>query len=290
MPGFRKTAKKAGRNFRKNLKKRYFSGKGYRNPKLIQMAKDVNMIKGMLNTEKKKIVVTEKEQIDFAQKVNSNKTTTTTGEALYPMRNDVLYSGAYVKNNLIPITRGSGQGEVAGDKMKLVSYHLDARVSFNKGDGTFSWENIRGPAKATIYLVAIKRGIFPMISNSNGATSGIQYDEALLDKFLVPSPFDNTYDANSKRNFEFMKEFTVIAQKNIFMSLDENNDTFGNPQKDRSMGGKLNHHVRLDVGGTDIHTNQLALIVVGNQGEVSTGRTYPYFTLEYEMTTYYVDN
>jgi hypothetical protein len=286
MPGFRKTVKKAGRNFRKNIKKRYFKGKGYKNPKLIQMARDVNMIKGMLNTEKKKIVVSQKDGAHFGQTVDSSKTTTTTGEALYSQRDNVLYSGAYVKNNLLPITRGSGQGEVSGDKMKLVSYHLDARVSFFKGNGAF----IRGPAKATIYLVAIKRGIFPLISNSNGATSGILYDEALLDKFLIPSPFDNTYDANSKRNFEFMKEFTVVAQKDIYMTLNEDNDSLGNPQKDRSMGGKLNHHVRLDAGGTDIHTNQLALIVVANQGKVTGTGSDPFFLLEYEMTSYFVDN
>ena len=55
MPGFKNTARKYGRNVRRNVKKRYFKGKGYKNPKLIQMAKDVNMIKGMLNTEKKKM-------------------------------------------------------------------------------------------------------------------------------------------------------------------------------------------------------------------------------------------
>ena len=39
MPGFKNTARKYGRNVRRNVKKRYFKGKGYKNPKLIQMAK-----------------------------------------------------------------------------------------------------------------------------------------------------------------------------------------------------------------------------------------------------------
>lgn len=282
----RKYARKAARKAGTAAKRRYFRGKGYRKPKIMAMARDISAIQRMLNTEKKKIVSVQKNSIQFAQSVGSDKTTTTTDEALYDQRDNVLRSGAFVNTNLIPITRGSGQGEVAGDKMKLTSYHLDARVAFYKGDGS----GLRNPGKVTIYLVAIKRGIFPLITNSNGATLGINREEALLDKFLIPSPFDNTYDSNSKRNFEFMKEFTVLQKKDVYLTLDENNDSFGQPMKDISCGGSLAHHVRLDAGGTDIHTNQLALIAVANQGTTRAAATNPHFVLEYEMTSYYVDN
>ena len=56
-----KTIKKTGRNIRRWGKRRYFGKKkpAWKNVKLMQVARDVNTLRGMLNTEKKRITTEE---------------------------------------------------------------------------------------------------------------------------------------------------------------------------------------------------------------------------------------
>jgi hypothetical protein len=62
-------ARKVGRV----VKKRYFKGKGYGNPKLGRMTKDIMFLKGIVNAEKKRITISQTAQIGPAQVfANSN--------------------------------------------------------------------------------------------------------------------------------------------------------------------------------------------------------------------------
>ena len=289
---WKKGIKKAGRNVRRWGKRRYFGKKkaSWKNVKLLQVARDVNTLRGMLNTEKKRIVTQQKTPLPFAQYVSSGKTTgSADGEAIYSLRNNASYSGAFCLPDIIgPITRGTGEDQMVGDKMKMVSYHMDVRIRAVPTGSPI----VHSPLKVRVMLVNIKRGYMPLLSSNLGTTSGIEPQEALLTKFFATSAFDSTYDANSPRNFEYMKEFEVIASKNVYIKLEDNelDANVHKPQKQFSFGGKLNHHVRIEKGGDEKHSNQLALIAVADQGSLDDPLDDTHMEIEWQNTIYYVDN
>ena len=101
-----KSAKRFTKKLKKNLKRRYFKGQGYKNPKLVQIARDVMTMKSLLNVEKKTLLIEERTPINFGLLTNSNKTLAVIdGETVYGNRDNVAYSGAYVKTNLTGLHR-----------------------------------------------------------------------------------------------------------------------------------------------------------------------------------------
>lgn len=290
MPGFKKTAKKYGKRVGRNLKKRYFKGKGYKNPKIVQMARDVSALKHLLNVEKKTHLIEERNPIRLGLTVDTSKTTTSIeGEAVYSQRDSVSYSGAYVNTNIIgTLSQGTADGQIVGERAKMVSYHMDYRVKAIRGATTgYSWGKQR--TKVRLFLVMLPRG--DQVLTDDIASTSIQ--EVMLQRFFEPSVFDNTYDG-TRRNIEFMKDFKVLSSKVVTFNHDENND--GNVSGTRhdgiyegKMGGKCDHHIRYN--GTKLIKNQLALIAIPDTGGVTgTGTDVNHYTLEYSMKMYYVDN
>ena len=281
-----KTIKKTGRNIRRWGKRRYFGKKkpAWKNVKLMQVARDVNTLRGMLNTEKKRITTEQKLPLPFAQYVDPSKTTgSSNGEAIYSLRNNASYSGAFCLPDVVgDITRGTGENQMVGDKMKMVSYHMDVRIRAVPTGSPL----IHSPIKVRVMLVNIKRGYMPLLSSATGATSGIEPQEALLTKLLAASAFDSTYDSNSPRNFEYMKEFEVLATKNVYIKLDDDqlDANVHKPQKQFAFGGKLNHHVRIEKGSDEKHSNQLALIALCDQGSLDDPLSDTHMEIEWQNT------
>lgn len=286
---FVRSTKKIAKNVRKNLKKRYFRGKGYKNPKIIQMAKDVSALKHLLNVEKKTLLIEERDPITMGLVVGASKTSTSIdGEAVYANRDNVSYSGAFIKTNLIgTITQGVGDGQMVGERAKLVSFHMDYRVKAIGGTDPYSWGKQR--TKVRIYLVCMPRG-------SQVLTDDISFtnqQEVMLQRFFDPSVFDNTYDG-TRRNIEYMKDFKILGSKVVSFKHDEQTDSTAPQFKfdgiyEGKMGGILNHHIRYN--GANLIKNQLALIAIPDSGGVvATPSTTNHYTLEYSMKLYYVDN
>lgn len=287
---FKRYAKKAIKRGGVAVKKRYFKGKGMSNPKFGQMFQDVQKLKHLLNVEKKTHLIEERDPIAMGLIVDSTKTSATIeGEAIYSQRDNVSRSGAYVNTNIIgTLSQGTADGQIVGERAKIVSYHMDYRVKAVRGQATgYSWGKQR--SKVRLYLVMMPRG--DQVLTDDVTANNEQ--EVLLQRFFEPSVFDNTYDG-TRRNIEFMKDFKVLSSKVITFNHEE--DTDGSTTATRHdgiyegrMGGKCDNHIRYN--GTKLIKNQLAIIAIPDNGGVSGTTTDPnHFTLEYSMKMYYVDN
>lgn len=290
---FKKYAKKQLKRAGGAVKKRYFKGKGYKKPKLTQMFQDVQKLKHLLNVEKKVLTIEERTPIQMGLIVHSSKTLANIeGEAIYAQRDQVMRSGAYINHNIIgTMTQGTANGQIIGERAKIVSFHMDYRVrAIRSADyTTVNWDKQK--TKVRLYLVMMPRG--DQVLTDDFSTTN--REETLLSRFFDPSVFDDTYDG-TRRNIEFMKDFKVLGSKVITFNHDETNDQNSINLRfdgiyEGKMGGKCDHHIRYN--GANLIKNQLAIIAIPDAGEVqgtSLGVNANHYTLEYSMKLYYVDN
>jgi hypothetical protein len=287
---FKQYAKKQLKRGGRAAKGRYFKGKGYQKPKLGQMFKDVQKLKHLLNVEKKVLTIEERTPIDMGLIVHSDKTSSSIeGEAIYAQRDNVMRNGGYINDNIIgTMTQGTANGQIVGERAKIVSYHMDYRVKAIEGtSSSVGWGKAK--TKVRLFLVMMPRG--DQVLTDDFSTTNRQ--ETLLQRFFEPSVFDDTYDG-TRRNIEFMKDFKVLSSKVITFNHDETNDSVATGERydgivEGKMGGKCDHHIRYN--GSNLIKNQLALIAIPDAGEVrATGSHVNRFTLEYSMKMYYVDN
>lgn len=291
----RKYAKKLGKGTSRALGKRYFRGKKatLKNANFKQMASDVAKLKHLLNVEKKVLLRQQQAPQKFGLVVSASKTTAADpAEAVYANRDNVLYSGAYVEPNLIGnIPRGDANGELLGDRCKLVSFHVDYRITALESTHASSstwYPNYGDRVKAKLFLVCIPRAN-QVLTDGLTATN---VQEVLIEKFFSPDAFDSVY-SGKQRNIAHMKDFRVLAKRDITFTFDETNDgndtqTRYNKIREGSMGGKLDMHLRYE--GTDLIKNQIALIAIADHGQIQSDSESNHLTLEYKAQFYYVDN
>lgn len=286
----RKYAKRQVAKAGKFAKKRYFKGKGYSRPKISVMASDINKLKHLLNVEKKTHLIEERSPISMGLIVDSTKTSASIdGEAIYALRDNVNYSGAYVNTNIIgTLSQGTADGQIVGERAKIVSYHMDYRIKSVEGTGVNAgWGKQR--TKVRLYLVLLPRADQVLTDDITAQNQ----QEVMLMRFFEPSVFDATYDG-TRRNIEYMKDFKVLASKVVTFNHDENNDSVVAGQRydgiyEGRMGGKCEHHIRYN--GSKLIKNQLALVAIPDAGNLTgTISDENHFTLEYSMKLYYVDN
>lgn len=253
---WKKTAQRVKKNLKKNIKRRYFRGKGYKNPKLVQMAKDILTLKNMVNAEKKR--VTHQATNEVAQTGTGVTGTNPTNSGMVVIR-DLFYTPPVGSAGTNP------HNTRMGDSIKTCSYHLDFRVKSL---------NTNSPIRGKIYLVRL---------NSKDAQAYNDVHEMVL----TPSVFDGKYDVHSPLNYEEMKNYTIIAQKKVYVSGDS--DTNQIQSKYVSMGGKLGFHQRYETGTNQIDLNELALIYVSDDDSslVGTGKR---LEIQSAGTMYYYDN
>lgn len=285
---FKRTAKKV----EAGLGKRYFKGKkaNFRNANVVQMWKDIQKIKHTLNTEKKTLLIEEREPITMGLTTYATKTSASIdGEAIYAERDSVYRSGAYLQPNLIgTMTQGVADGQIVGERAKIVSYHMDYRIKAIEGTGTsISWGKTK--TKVRLFLVMMPRGDQVLTDG----TTVFNTQETLLSRFCESSVFDDSYDG-TRRNIEFMKDFKVLSSKTVYFNHNEDNDNASAGERhpgiyEGKFGGKCNYHIRYS--GDKLIKNQLAMIAIPDAGAVAGTTTDPnHFTLEYSMKLYYVDN
>lgn len=287
----RKYAKRQVAKAGKFAKKRYFKGKGYSKPKLTTMMSDINKLKHLLNVEKKVLTIEERSPIAIGLTCDATKTSAThDGQVIYTLRDNVDYSGAYVKTNLIgTMTQGTANGQIVGNRAKLVSYHMDYRIRAIEGSNAASPSWGKNRSKVRLFLVLMPRA--DQVLTDDIAFQNQQ--EVMLMRFFTQSVFDYTYDG-TRRNIEYMKDFKVLASRTITFNHDENNDgnvstNDNSPHVEGTIGGKCDHHIRYN--GSNLIKNQLALICIPDSGSVIAAQgEVNHYTLEYSTKIYYVDN
>lgn len=254
MPGWKRTAKRYAKKGVKALKKRYFKGGKVKakNVKLVQIAKDVSVLKSMVNAEKKRIDEPNELAYEVAQ-----------------IGTGLNSSGFMVKRNLFEVPTGLGHREKNGNSIKAHSYHIDFRAR----------------AMNTVQSLRLKVMLVLAKEPQNLTTS-----DDIISKLLKPSAFNDKYDILSPRNYENMNDFRIIASKNIYLKADtEPNQT---DSRIFSMGGTLGFHQRTkEVAGayTNYDTNELILVALAERGDINAPQ-YDFVRLEFTGTLYFYDN
>lgn len=103
--------KKVAKNVKRAAKRRYFKGGKYRKPNIVTMAKDISLLRGMLNSEKKQYTVGSTSSWYKVGQVDGNA------------------SGHFIVGftpNQIP--QGTASDERVGRQVKLTSFHIDLQL------------------------------------------------------------------------------------------------------------------------------------------------------------------
>jgi len=226
----RKYVKKQVKRAGKYVKKRYFKGKGYSNPKISTIARDVMRLKSIVNSEK--------------QNAESTSTAThTLGQ----------FNGATTGFNsfaLMPtIAQGVGEDQRKGDSIKVCSWCLKIQA-FNYGPDTVNDVNYK------FYVVT------QPVNPVGAATAGFQ--------FLEANPFSGVIDSNSNRNYQHYKDFRVLGViSGKLKAMDDPSSTSARTNN-HTLARKQEFHIRYQKGTTTIMNNDIYLIAVASDGDIAT--------------------
>lgn len=216
---------------KKAIKKRYTTKGGSAN--YAQIAKDVMMLKNMVNAEKKNADITDTTQYGFAQ-------------------NNGLASGA-IQFSIVPtMAQGIGEDNRIGDSVKVVSMVFQAEVSTNS---FFTLQDTR----YKIYIVRQN-------ANPNGATLAIT-------DFLEPNVFSGVVDYNSNRNYQHYTDFQVLGVINGKLGQNQNDSLNQVRKNQHKIARKVDFHIRYEKGTNNIIQNQIYMFAVADSGDRAAGGT-----------------
>nr|WAE42348.1 MAG: capsid protein [Cressdnaviricota sp.] len=255
-------AKKTYNKAKKVVKKRYFSGKGYSKPKMVQMAKDVSMLKGLVNAEKKRYIINSTTPLLVAQ-LNGNSS----GNAIL---------------DVTPIpTEGVTYSTRNGASIKLHSALFRFQI--------YQQVNRISPMKLKFYLFYVKG-----LPQSTGSMNLL-----VANPFI--SGAINDYNSNRNVDFfgeyQIIKTWTVsLKDENV-----ANDTTIKEIQIPIKFNKGKGHHIRFNGDNNSVANGQIALFMVGDSGNisavtVSTITPVPITGLltgcniNYNFTYYYYDN
>lgn len=224
----RKVARKAYGAVKTAVKKRYTTKSGGANYK--QIAKDVMMLKSMVNAEKKNADLTDTTQYAFAQNLGA-------------------LSGAYTSSIIPTMAQGIGEDNRIGDSVKICSYVFQAEVETN------SFNTIQD-TKYKLYLVR----------QPTNPVSGV----TVRDNFLEPNVFSGVVDYNSNRNYQNFKDFVILGVINGKLTQNSNDSVGQVKKNQHKIARKAEFHVRYDKGTNNILNNNIHLIAVADSGDVGS--------------------
>jgi len=233
---FKKVARRVGKKIYKAAKKRYVK-KGMPNVKNIY--KDVQMLKHLVNIEKKRSDITVSTPTAVAQTFG------------------VGVSGAYAAVIAPTILEGVAQGQRIGLSIKCVSACLD--IQFVQ-------------QSATLNNLKLKWWIVTRPDNSSGFSAPTS-----IAQFFEVNPFSGVNDYYSARDPEYFTAFRVI--KCGVVSLHQDQVTSGSAIVQKKVPLKFNHHLKYNTDGSTTTTkNQMYLFVTCSGGDLgtATGATIQY--------------
>lgn len=244
------------------IKRRYFKGKGYRNPKLGRMARDVMMLKRLVNAEKKRVNVNTLSGTLSVGQVNGNT------------------SGCYYEDMTCAPAVGTAYNQRTGNSIKWQASHF-----------AFQFKHMA----STEQKVRLKIQFWRAVAQTTSAS-------AVEGQILTANPFvtgGSVYDYYSDRNPDYFKCFRLIRTK--YVTLDQDDLTSQAVIKSVVFGIKWNHHVNWNVSGSNSE-GQVIMSIVADSGNKSTNTTCTLTNgvpvqgtntgvqFNYNVTHYYTDN
>lgn len=214
----------------------------------MRLYKEVAALKRMVNAEKQNAQTTITTQYDVAQFDAGG------------------VDGLLSLNPLPIISQGIGEDNRKGDSIKICSFCLDINIQTNAF-------NTLQDTRYKIYLLR-------QPTNPIGSVA-VPYN------FLEPNPFSGVVDFYSPRNYQHFKDFVVLGTISGVLRPNTNNSTGQYRSNTHKLARKCNFHIRYNKGTNDVLNNQLTLLVVASEGDISTNNN---LKMQYAMKVYYYDN
>lgn len=234
--------KRVSRFVRKTVKKNYGT---FAKPKLSNIAKDISMLKHLVNVEKKKTDVTLSTPTGIGQFQQTSLATT----------------GCFVQRLTPTIAQGVASNQRTGNSLKLVS----AMVNMNFVQQTSNADSM----KLKWYIINVPEEDMGLSDVEN--------------KFFEENPFSGVIDYNSSRDPEYFTQFKVVRTGNVYLKADPTHLT-PSSNANVKCPLRLNHHLKYNANDTEVSTkNQFYLYIIADRGDINanTGATIQYNTRWY---------
>lgn len=229
----RKIVSKGVKVLGRKIRGRYFKGKGFMNPNMDQIAKDVMTLKGIVNAEKKNVDSADATSYNFAQ-------------------NNGAFTGSNVLNILPNIAQGTTEDTRNGDSIKLNS----AMIQFE----------ITGPTYADqVRDMHYKILIIKLLDPTRESTTNL-----ILTGMFENNTFSNVIDYNSNRNYQKFDHFQILATRKGVVKLTPNDKATSAHTKQIKIPLKLGFHVRYDKGTTNVLRNGIYAVFLADTGDTTT--------------------
>lgn len=231
-PRVRRFVKKAARTVVKAAKKRYVSKSGL--PKVSQIARDVLLLKRMVNAEKKQ----------WNQTVGAQPVGQVDGNA----------SGFYALDLTPKPDQGTTSVTRNGNSIKWHSTHIALQIA-----GMTS--NIEA-VKLQFLVIKVKGDVYP--TPANAVPFLFNYDP-----FALLGGSAAIHDMFSPRNTQYFKDFQILQRKTFYKKADTISGMRG--VTTGSIGFKLkNHHVKfVQDGSTSVADGQIFLLCFASNGNIN---------------------
>lgn len=260
----RKYAKKA----KKAVKRRYFKGGKYRKPNIYRMARDLSLVRGMLNSEKK------------IYSIDSGE-----GNS-YPLGQvNVNSSGHFIVGFTPNLIQGTQNNERVGSQVKFTSFHLDLQL----------WSQASAISGNKFVLE-----IWNIDGQYDGTLSNFMSDVYTPNVFTTGGI--SVYDLTSNRNVDNFKNYKCVYRKRLYLPPEDQSGQVS--MRTFQLGhryGKQGHMVRWVSPNSPTVTSGYQVLVIradqGNAGAsttsiagIPTQQPYTGAWVKYNMTHYYIDN
>lgn len=262
-------------SYLKRLGRRVYKATGYQNPmkkgvlstsritkQVPKMLSDISMLKGIINSEKKRIELTSTNQI--VGQINGNS------------------SGHFLADLTPNVQQGVGFNQKTGNSFKWVSSHLDFQFITQTAQNQ--------PIKLKIEIVKVVG--LPYTNVSDVLSKYIEPTS-----FIVGN---SVYDIHSPRDPDYFKNFVVLKRKYVTIPVDQINNQI--QFKRVSVGLKLKkHHVRTNNNDPTVSMGQVFMLITADSGNcnnatvggftgVITNAINTGVTFNSEWTHYFYDN
>lgn len=227
--GVNKFVKRVGRQAKKRFVRKGMKT-NLRNLNYSQIAKDVKMLKGLVNAEKQNADFTIAAPVRFALSDGAGGT------------------GAQIFSIHPTIAQGISEDHRKGDTYKVCSMLLQMRITYDQTLQDLNWK---------MYIVRKPDQVFtPSLTTE-------------LPNFLEPNPFTGVIDYNSLRNYQQFKDYVVLKQMSGKLRACDNSSLNSQVSKQIKVPLKLNFHTRYNKGTTNILANELFCILVADDKAIN---------------------
>jgi hypothetical protein len=261
-------ARRIVRRGARTVRRRYYRKKTGFN--VAQIARDVALVKTMLNSEKKHKPYAP-EAVYTVGQIFSDGTTTGSGHTILELTN----------TNHVP-SSGSDADQRTGASIRVCSHVL--RMQFWHQSGT------AGPRSLNIYIV-----------RTQGDMSFAVSEFVNPNTFISNNGGGNIYDNNSRRNQDFFKQFRILARKTLYIKNDDVSNEMVVKNLIIPMKFKTGNHIKFAGNTNTVSNGRTWLFITANAGNEGTGTptAYTYIPTQTQFTGinfsytndfYYYDN